>query len=117
MGAAPVVRAQFWMSVLTDLRNRGIKGTFFVVCDGPKGLPEVVSNVSPDALVQTSSVDTGRRRDGLAGHRTIGRGPIETRASRPSCRPVPPGGGGPRSGQRELRFERRDEVPARPAVR
>jgi hypothetical protein len=36
---------------------------------------------------------------------------------RPSCGPVPSGGGGSGSGQRELRFERRDEVPARPAVR
>ena len=31
--------AKFWMSVLTDLRNRGIKDTFFVVCDGLKGCP------------------------------------------------------------------------------
>ena len=45
--------AKFWMSVLTDLRNRGIKDTFFVVCDGLKGLPEVVSNVWPQAIVQT----------------------------------------------------------------
>lgn len=37
--------AKFWMSVLTDLRNRGVKDVFFVVCDGLKGLPEVVSNV------------------------------------------------------------------------
>ena len=35
--------AKFWMSVLTDLKNRGVKDTFFVVCDGLKGLPEVVS--------------------------------------------------------------------------
>ena len=28
------------MSVLTDLRNRGVKDAFFVVCDGLKGLPE-----------------------------------------------------------------------------
>ena len=39
--------AKFWMSVLTDLRNRGVKDTFFVVCDGLKGLPEVVGNVWP----------------------------------------------------------------------
>ena len=31
--------AKFWMSVLTDLRNRGTEDTFFVVCDGLKGLP------------------------------------------------------------------------------
>src|SRR6266566_366787 len=45
--------AKFWMSVLTDLKNRGVKDTFFVVCDGLKGLPEVVSNVWPETIVQT----------------------------------------------------------------
>src|SRR6476659_852033 len=39
--------AKFWMSVLTDLRNRGVKDVFFLVCDGLKGLPEVVGNVWP----------------------------------------------------------------------
>jgi transposase-like protein len=43
------------MSVLTDLRNRGIKDTFFAVCDGLKGLPEVVSNVWPQAIVRPAS--------------------------------------------------------------
>ena len=45
--------AKFWMSVLTDLRNRGVRDVFFLVCDGLKGLPEVVSNVWPYAVVQT----------------------------------------------------------------
>ncbi len=45
--------AKFWMGVLTDLKNRGVKDTFFLVCDGLKGLPEVVSNVWPQAIVQT----------------------------------------------------------------
>ena len=45
--------AKFWMSVLTDLRNRGVRDVFFVVCDGLKGLPEVVANVWPQAIVQT----------------------------------------------------------------
>jgi putative transposase len=48
--------AKFWMSVLTDLRNRGVKDVFFVVCDGLKGLPDVVSNVWPAAIVQTCIV-------------------------------------------------------------
>ena len=39
--------AKFWMSVLTDIRNRGVKDVFFLVCDGLKGLPEVVGNVWP----------------------------------------------------------------------
>jgi putative transposase len=45
--------AKFWMAVLTDLRNRGVKDAFFVVCDGLKGLPEVVNNVWPKTIVQT----------------------------------------------------------------
>jgi putative transposase len=39
--------------VLTDLRNRGVKDLFFLVCDGLKGLPEVVANVFPMTIVQT----------------------------------------------------------------
>ena len=31
------------MSVLTDIKNRGVKDTFFLVCDGLKPLPDVVS--------------------------------------------------------------------------
>jgi putative transposase len=45
--------AKFWMSVLTDIKNRGVTDTFFLVCDGLKGLPEVVSNVWPLTTVQT----------------------------------------------------------------
>ena len=45
--------ARFWMSVLTDLKNRGVKEVFFLVCDGLKGLPEVVGSVWPLAIVQT----------------------------------------------------------------
>jgi transposase-like protein len=45
--------AKFWMSVLVDLKNRGIRDVFFLVCDGLKGLPEVVENVWPLTIVQT----------------------------------------------------------------
>ncbi|WP_434219660.1 IS256 family transposase [Amycolatopsis nalaikhensis] len=45
--------AKFWMSVLVDLKNRGVKDVFFLVCDGLKGLPEVVEQVWPQAIVQT----------------------------------------------------------------
>jgi len=35
--------AKFWLAVLTDLKNRGVKDIFFLVCDGLKGLPDSVS--------------------------------------------------------------------------
>src|ERR1700729_2654005 len=61
--------AKFWMSVLTDLRNRGVKDVFFVVCDGLKGLPEVVGNVWPLAIVQTCIVPLIRNTFWLASKR------------------------------------------------
>jgi putative transposase len=41
------------MSVFTDFGNRGVRDLFFLVCDGLKGLPEVVGNVWPLTTVQT----------------------------------------------------------------
>jgi putative transposase len=35
------------MSVLTDLRNRGVKDVFFIACDGLKGLPDSANAVFP----------------------------------------------------------------------
>ncbi|SRR6266568_4080764 len=58
--------AKFWMAVLTDLRNRGVKDVFFVVCDGLKGLPEVVGNVWPLAIVQTCIIHLIRNTFRLA---------------------------------------------------
>jgi len=57
------------MSVLTDLRNRGVKDVFFVVCDGLKGLPEVVSNVWPEAIVQTCIIHLIRNTFRLTSRR------------------------------------------------
>ena len=37
---------------MTDLKNRGVADVFFVVCDGLKGLPDVVGAVFPAAVVQ-----------------------------------------------------------------
>jgi transposase-like protein len=44
--------AKFWMSVLTELRNRGVQDTFIVCCDGLKGLPDAIRAVWPAADVQ-----------------------------------------------------------------
>jgi len=72
--------AKFWLRVLNEIRARGVEDVLIVVCDGLTGLPAAIETVWPDAVVQTSSVDTARRRDGLAGHRATGRGPMQTRA-------------------------------------
>ena len=61
--------AKFWMSVLTDLRNRGVRDVFFVVCDGLKGLPEVVGNVWPQTIVQTCIIHLIRNTFRLTSRR------------------------------------------------
>lgn len=58
--------AKFWMSVLTALKNRGVTDTFFLVCDGLKGLPDVVGNVWPLATVQTCIIHLIRNTFRLA---------------------------------------------------
>jgi putative transposase len=58
--------AKFWMSVLTDLKNRGVADVFFLVCDGLKGLPEVVTNVWPATIVQTCLIHLIRNTFRLA---------------------------------------------------
>lgn len=45
--------AKYGMAVLTELRNRGVADTMFVIYDGLKGLPASVEAVWPDAIVQT----------------------------------------------------------------
>ena len=44
--------AKWWMTVLTELRNRGINDVFIVCCDGLKGLPESIRAIWPLADVQ-----------------------------------------------------------------
>jgi transposase-like protein len=59
--------AKFWLAVLTDLRNRGVADVFFLVCDGLKGLPDVVAAVWPQAMVQTCIVHLIRNTFRLVG--------------------------------------------------
>jgi transposase-like protein len=61
--------AKFWMAVLTDLKNRGVADVFFLVCDGLKGLPEVVVNVWPLTTVQTCIIHLIRNTFRLASRR------------------------------------------------
>jgi putative transposase len=48
--------AKFWLQVLTELQNRGVKDIFIACVDGLKGFPEVIESVYPKAEVQTCIV-------------------------------------------------------------
>lgn len=44
--------AKFWLQVLTELRNRGMKDVFIACVDGLKGFPQAIETVYPQAQVQ-----------------------------------------------------------------
>jgi len=48
--------AKQWMTMLTELRNRGIADALIVCCDGLKGLPDAIRVTWPQATVQTCVV-------------------------------------------------------------
>jgi putative transposase len=52
----PTEGARTWLSVLTELRNRGVQDVFFVCCDGLSGFVQAVEATFPRATVQTCVV-------------------------------------------------------------
>ncbi len=48
--------AKQWMTMLTDLKNRGVNDVLIACCDGLKGLPSAITATWPQATVQTCVV-------------------------------------------------------------
>jgi transposase-like protein len=44
--------AKFWLSVLTNLQNRGIKEMFIGCVDGLKGFPDAINATFPNAKIK-----------------------------------------------------------------
>ena len=53
--------ARFWTSVMTELRNRGVRDILFVCTDGLSGFPEAIDAVFPLAVNQTCVVHLVRQ--------------------------------------------------------
>lgn len=56
MWIAPTEGAKFWLSVLTELKQRGVRDIFVMCADGLKGLPEAVEASFPETIFQTCIV-------------------------------------------------------------
>jgi len=52
--------AKFWLSVFTELKNRGVQDVLIACVDGLKGLPEAIEAVFPQAEVQLCIVHMAR---------------------------------------------------------
>jgi len=44
--------SKFWMQVVTELKNRGVRQIYVACVDGLKGFPEAINSVFPNTLVQ-----------------------------------------------------------------
>jgi len=44
--------AKFWLNVLTELRNRGVRDVYLFSVDGLKGFPQAIESIYPQAQVQ-----------------------------------------------------------------
>jgi len=44
--------AKFWLGVLTELRNRGVKDVLIACIDGLKGFPQAIESVFPQTRIQ-----------------------------------------------------------------
>jgi putative transposase len=59
--------AKFWLSVLTEIKNRGVDDVCIVVCDGLQGLPDAIGATWPLAVTQTCVLHLIRHTFRLAG--------------------------------------------------
>ena len=48
--------AKFWLSILTELKQRGVHDVLVCCVDGLKGFPEAIETVWPHAVIQTCVV-------------------------------------------------------------
>jgi putative transposase len=56
VGGSTGESAKFWLSVLSELKSRGVADVCIVCCDGLTGLPDAISVTWPRAMVQTCVV-------------------------------------------------------------
>jgi transposase-like protein len=52
IGEAEAEGAKFWLKVLTDLKNRGLKDILIACCDGLVGFPQAIAALYPHTQVQ-----------------------------------------------------------------
>ena len=67
MWAANSEGAKFWLHVLTELKNRGVRDIFIGCVDGIKGFPEAMEAVFPATQVQLCLVHMVRQFSELRG--------------------------------------------------
>jgi putative transposase len=73
MGPSGGEGAKQWMTMLTELKNRGLRDALIVCCDGLRGLPDAIRVTWPEATVQTCVVHMVRNSLRYASKRHWGK--------------------------------------------
>lgn len=61
--------AKFWLQIVTELNNRGVKDIFIACVDGLKGFPEAIESVFPRAQVQLCIIHLLRHSLNYVGYK------------------------------------------------
>src|SRR5215208_7259029 len=69
MWASDAEGAKFWLSVVTELKNRGVGDIYIACVDGLKGFPEAIESVYPHTQVQMCIVHIVRHSLSYVSHR------------------------------------------------
>ena len=69
MWAAESEGAKFWLSVVTELKNRGVQDIYIACVDGLKGFPEAIEGVYPQTQVQLCMVHMVRHSLSYVSHK------------------------------------------------
>src|SRR5215216_7504157 len=69
MWASDAEGAKFWLSVVTELKNRGVADIYIACVDGLKGFPEEIEAVFPQTQVQLCLVHMVRHSLSYVSHR------------------------------------------------
>ena len=59
--------AKFWLSIMNNLKNRGLEDILIAVVDGLKGFPDAINAAFPDTSVQTCIVHLVRHSLNFCG--------------------------------------------------
>jgi putative transposase len=98
--------AKQWMTMLTELRNRGLLDALIVCCDGLKGLPDAIRVTWPEATVQTCVVHLVRNGLRYASRKYWAKISVRCATSTPRPQSRPP--------KRASRSSQRTGVPSTP---
>jgi len=69
MWAAETEGAKFWLSVVTELKNRGVQDVYIACVDGLKGFPEAIETIYPQTQVQLCLVHMVRHSLSYVSHK------------------------------------------------